>query len=139
MHSFRPTAKLKYEEMLLKNKRQRNWWKQCGILSLHFREKTQLMRTRQNTIANTMITMCWFLATVAFGLLSLGCFIFGNIVNLIAQTLLEENWTELDDSITESMMKWLELKYWLFTIVLFLELYSRSEFCLHYRLTCFPI
>ncbi len=86
-----------------------------------------------------MITMFWFLATVAFDLLGLGFFIFGNIASLIAQTLLEENWTELDDGITESMMNWLELKYWLFTIVLFLELYSRSEFCLYYWHTCSPI
>ncbi len=33
----------------------------------------------------------WFLAAVAFGLLSWGHLIFGKIVYLIAQTLLDEN------------------------------------------------
>ncbi len=45
----------------------------------------------------------WFIAAVAFGLLSWGHFS-GNIVDLIAQTLFEENSTELGDDITESMM-----------------------------------
>ncbi len=66
----------------------------------------------------------WFLATVAFGLLSKGHFIFVNIMALIAQTraslplaytLMEENWTELDDDLTLT-------RKWLFTIVLFLKL-----------------
>ncbi len=45
-----------------------------------------------------------FLATVAFGLLSWGHLISGNIVDLIAQILFEENRTELDDNIIESTM-----------------------------------
>ncbi len=48
----------------------------------------------------------WILAAVAFGLLSWGRFISGNVVDLIAQILLKKTWTELDDNITESMMNW---------------------------------
>ncbi len=47
-----------------------------------------------------------FLVTLTFGLLSWGPLIFGNIMDLNAQTLLEENWSELEDDITESMMNW---------------------------------
>ncbi len=42
-----------------------------------------------------------FLATVStFGFISWGHLIFGNIIDLTAQTLLDENWTEVIDDIT---------------------------------------
>ncbi len=71
----------------------------------------------------------WFLATVAFGLLSWGHLISGNIVSLIAQILFEENWTELDDESTESLnQQWTDFN-WKIDCYCFLALLTH----------CFPV
>ncbi len=51
----------------------------------------------------------WFLAAVASGLLSWGHLISSNINDLIAQILFKLNRDEMDDAITNSIMK-IELK-----------------------------